>query len=284
MIRRLTGAFVRAVLVLLMIVTPSMLLPGTSQDGAQIIALVGLFGAALTFFEYASTYPGLIEFRDAAPFNRIRFGSLFAMVFALSAVVASIPDPSAGMAWLASLGTLVGQGIDLPLSPVRLAPMMLPEDATAAEIATIRTITGLAYLITLLTLAGFIILQQLRGWPLRYGDFNVWINLPTFDPTAGGDVVERLERDARFNIALGFIVPFLLPAVVKAAGTLFGAVSLDHPQTLIWTVTAWAFLPGSLFMRGIAMIRIARMIKAKRRRTSAAAAAAAAAAGGLAYA
>ena len=27
------------------------------------------------------------------------------------------------------------------------------------------------------------------------GSFNVWINLPTFDPTTGGDVVERLERD-----------------------------------------------------------------------------------------
>jgi hypothetical protein len=47
-------------------------------------------------------------------------------------------------------------------------------------------------------------------------------------------------------------------------------VSLENPQTLIWTVAAWAFLPASLFMRGIAMGRIAGMIKEKRRKTTAA--------------
>ena len=100
----------------------------------------------------------------------------------------------------------------------------------------------MAYLISLVTLAIFLIVLRLRNWPLANGSFNVWVNLPTFDPTAGGDVVERLERDARFNIALGFLLPFLMPAAVKAAGAVFGAVSLEHPQTLIWTVAAWAFL------------------------------------------
>ena len=274
MIGRILGALLRAVLVLTLVALPSMMLPGTSPDTAQIIALVGLFGAALTFFEYASTYPGLIEFRDAAPFNRIRFGSLFVIVLSLSAVLGAGGEPTGLVAWLTAAGALVGQGIDVPFSPMRLAVMMLPDNAAPAEILALKVTTGLAYLITLLTLAGFIILQQLRGWPLRNGDFNVWVNLPTFDPTAGGDVVERLERDARFNIALGFILPFLLPGVVNLGAALFGPVSLSHPQTLIWTVTAWAFLPGSLFMRGIAMTRIARMIRTKRRRTSAAAAAA----------
>ena len=274
MIGRILGALLRAVLVLTLVALPSMMLPGTSPDTAQIIALVGLFGAALTFFEYASTYPGLIEFRDAAPFNRIRFGSLFVIVLSLSAVLGAGGEPTGLVAWLTAAGALVGQGIDVPFSPMRLAVMMLPDNATPAETLALKVTTGLAYLITLLTLAGFIILQQLRGWPLRNGDFNVWVNLPTFDPTAGGDVVERLERDARFNIALGFILPFLLPGVVNLGAALFGPVSLSHPQTLIWTVTAWAFLPGSLFMRGIAMTRIARMIRTKRRRTSAAAAAA----------
>jgi hypothetical protein len=79
--------------------------------------------------------------------------------------------------------------------------------------------------------------------------------------------VHRLGRDASFNIVLGFLLPFLTPAAVKAAGSLFGAVSLENPQTLIWTVSAWAFLPASLFMRGIAMARVAEMIAAKRRDT-----------------
>ena len=131
----------------------------------------------------------------------------------------------------------------------------------------VRTAAGMSYLISLLSLAFFIMILRLRNWPMSNGTFNVWINLPTFDPTAGKDVVQRLERDARLNIALGFLLPFLTPAAVKSAAVLFGTVSLQNPQTLIWTVSAWAFLPASLFMRGIAMGRIAQMIAAKRKAT-----------------
>jgi len=41
---------------------------------------------------------------------------------------------------------------------------------------------------------------------------------------------------------------------------------LQHPQTLIWTLAAWAFLPASIIMRGIAMGKIADMIEEKRKR------------------
>ncbi len=270
MISRLAGAVVRAFLVIVLVALPSLLLPGTSTDSAQIVALVAIFGAALTIVEYASDYPGLVEFRDAPPFNRIRFLSLFITVLLLTIIARGEVAPTTTTLFVEAVGSLIGQAIDFPYSPVRLVVLMLPPDAGVEQINLLRTSAGLAYLISLLTLAIFLIVQRLRGWPLRTGSFNVWVNLPTFDPTAGGDVVERLERDARVNIALGFILPFLMPAVIKAATSLFGSVSLENPQTLIWTVAAWSFLPASLFMRGIAMGRIAGMIKDKRRRTSAA--------------
>ncbi|MEL7133868.1 MAG: hypothetical protein AAGK77_15820, partial [Pseudomonadota bacterium] len=100
----------------------------------------------------------------------------------------------------------------------------------------------------------------------RRGAFNVWVNLPLFDPTAGGDVLYRLNRDARINIALGFLLPFLIPAVVKMAADLLNPITLENPQTLIWTMSAWAFLPASMIMRGIAMQRIAEKIKDQRKR------------------
>ena len=116
----------------------------------------------------------------------------------------------------------------------------------------------------MISLAFFVVILKLVGWPSRNVAFNVWVNLPTFDPTTGGDVVERLERDARVNLALGFLLPFLVPAVVKVASAGFEPLTLTSPQTLIWTMAAWAFLPASLFMRGIAMARIAEMIRQKR--------------------
>ncbi len=265
MITRLAGAFIRACLVVLMLATPSLLLPGMLSDTAQMVTLVAIFGASLTFFEYASSYPGLVEFRDAPPFNRIRFGSLFLTVVLLALMTRGQTVPSELTVIVERIGALVGEVIDFPYSPVRLVVLMLPVDTSASHIELVRNSAGISYLISLVTLAIFIILQRVRRWPLRTGAFNVWINLPTFDPTAGGDVVERLERDARFNIALGFLLPFLTPAVIKSATSLFGAVSLENPLTLIWTVAAWAFLPASLFMRGIAMGRIAGMITQKRR-------------------
>ena len=250
---------------MLLLATPSLLLPGMKSDTAQIVTLVAIFGASLTFFEYASSYPGLVEFRDAPPFNRIRFGSLLLTVVLLSLMTRGQVEPSSLTLLVERIGVSVGEVIDFPYSPVRLVVLMLPVDTSVGHIELVRNSAGISYLISLFTLAIFIILQRIHHWPLRNGAFNVWVNLPTFDPTAGGDVVERLERDARFNIALGFLLPFLTPAVIKSATSLFGSVSLENPHTLIWTVAAWAFLPASLFMRGIAMGRIAGMITQKRR-------------------
>ena len=267
MILRLAGAIFRALCVVVLLATPSLLLPGMTTDTAQIVTLIALFGAALTFFEYASTYPGLVEFRVAPPFNRIRFISLLSTVLFLALLARGQVEPSALTAIVQDVGSTVGEVIDFPYSPVRLVVLMLPADTSQTHIELVRNSAGISYLISLVTLALFIILQRVRRWPLRNGSFNVWVNLPTFDPTAGGDVVERLERDARFNIALGFLLPFLTPAVITSATSLFGSVSLENPHTLIWTVAAWAFLPASLFMRGIAMGRIASMITEKRQRS-----------------
>ncbi|MGC8201504.1 hypothetical protein ACP2AV_02255 [Aliiroseovarius sp. PTFE2010] len=267
MIFRLTSAVVRAILVVLLIATPSMLLPGVTSDATQIVALIAIFGAALTIFEYASAYPGLVEFRDAPPFNRIRFISLFASVFLLTVIARGQIVPTVITDFVTAVGALIGYVLDFPYSPVRLMVLMLPDDTPIQDQLTVRTAAGMSYLISLLSLVVFLMVLRVQRWPSRSGSFNVWVNLPTFDPTAGGDVVARLERDARFNVALGFLLPFLIPAVIKSASDLFGSVTLQNSQTMIWTVTAWAFLPASLFMRGIALGKVADMIARKRRQS-----------------
>ena len=106
---------------------------------------------------------------------------------------------------------------------------------------------------------------RMKRWPKRNGTFNVWINLPTFDPTVGGDVVVRLNRDSQINLILGFLLPFVIPAVIKLISIFVSPVSLNDPQTLIWVITAWAFLPASLLMRGVALSRVAQMIHRQRK-------------------
>lgn len=262
-VTRLTGAIFRALLIAVLVLAPSMLVPGLAPDAQQTVALVALFAALITFVEYRSEAPSLIEFRDAPPFNRTRFALLAFTVLALSLVEAGRMAPTTLTQLIEAVGLLVGGAMDFPYSPVRLATQALQPGATEAEIAVIRTAAGLSYLIALLGLCLFSLL--LRDWPGQRRSFNVWVNLPTFDPTSGADIVQRLERDARINLALGFLLPFISPALVRFAMGGLDPQTLSAPHTMIWVMAAWSFLPASLFMRGIAMQRIARLIRAKRR-------------------
>lgn len=266
MLTQLCAAALRAVLVMVLVATPSALLPGPGDDAREMVALVALFGGLLTLVEYNARYPGLIEFRDAPPYNRIRFAMLFCMVFFVSVAIRAEAQPTTLGALVAALAQLCGAALDFPYSPVRLATLTFAD--AGADLALVRAAAGAVYMTALVSLCFFVLILRLHDWPSRNGAFNVWVNLPTFDPSAGGDVVARLERDARVNLALGFVLPFLIPAAVTLGGVSLGTLDLTAPQTLIWTVAAWAFLPASLFMRGIAMGRIAGMIRARRARAA----------------
>jgi len=266
MFSRLTGAIFRALLMAALIATPYLLLPANETDASQIVAFLALVAAAFTLVEYNAAAPSLVEFRDARPFNRLRFLALFGIVFAFSTIQRGEIEATTLTRVMDALGARLGGLIDFPYSPVRLVVLMMPENASQALVAEVRTAAGVSYVMSLLMLAVFWLTLRLGGWPAREGGFNIWVNMPTFDPMAGGDIVERLQRDAQFNLILGFLLPFIIPAVVKLASDTFDPVSLADPHTLIWTMSAWAFLPASLLMRGLALHRVARMIAAQRAR------------------
>ena len=129
-VSQLTGALTRAVLIMVLVATPSMLLMDVTTDTKQMVALVALFLGLLTFVEYNSTYPSLVEFRDAPPFNRIRFLMLFATVFFLSTIERGKIMPSTLTEFTDAVGTLIGVSMDFPYSPVRLATLMMAQGAS----------------------------------------------------------------------------------------------------------------------------------------------------------
>lgn len=267
MIVRLTGAILRALLIALAIATPSLLLPDVGTDTAQVVVLVALAAGFFTFAEYYSQFPSILEFRFAPPVNRLRYFTMFAMVLMLTVHFsdAALETPIAVL--LMKLASLMAQAVDFPFSPVRLVILALPSDTTVETVDMVRDAAGIAYVVAFIGLISFGILVRIYGWPVRYSAFNVWINLPLFDPTGGGDVLTRLKRDSIINIVLGFLLPFLLPAFVKLAGALVDLSGIGDPHTLIWVMTLWAFVPANLIIRGVALARVADIIEEKRRRT-----------------
>lgn len=262
---RLLGALLRAVLVVVVISTPSLLIPGTTEEGAQVVMLIALALGAFTVVEYGATYPALIEFRDAPPFNRVRILSLFVMLIVLSLVAGGGSD-STFILVLNALGLLLGHALEFAWSPMSVVLTHLPADAPPVSELQVKVMAGLAIFITLTALVIFALLLRLQHWPNRGQAFNVWVNLPTFDPTTGGDVVPRLIRDARVNIILGLTATFILPIVGLEIADHFELLLLTSPQVMVWGIALWMFLPLSTFMRGLAMARIADMIRERRSR------------------
>jgi len=264
-IAQIIGALVRAFFVILLITTPALLLPGVSKDTTEIVTLVALFAAAFTLFEYGSSYPGLIEFRYAPPFNRMRFVALFATVFLLTVVFKGEAEPTALTHFITVIGRLYGEVIDFPLSPSRILLDSLNGSLSPKGLETVMAAAGISFIISLVMLIVFVAVMRLSNWPAASGSFNVWVNLPLFDPTTGGDVVARLNRDATINLILGLVLPFIVPGLARFGTGMFDPERFLTPQPLIWMFALWAFLPASLFMRGIALKRVAAMISEQRR-------------------
>ncbi len=265
MIARTTGAAIRGLLVALIVLTPALYLPASSTNGTEIVVFLAILAFFLTFAEYNSAFPSFIEFRDAPPVNRLRFVGLVTMIMFLTLICKNAYLPTQLTALFYSIGFSLANVVDFPYSPVRLIVLMLPGDASAPLIELVRISASVAYLTALVTIGSFAYAVKLRGWPTGNGAFNVWTNLPLFDPTQGGDVVTRLQRDGKINISIGVLLPFLIPAMIKMLTNYVDPISLSNPQTLIWTMSAWAFLPASMIMRGMATLRIANLIVEKRR-------------------
>lgn len=266
MVAQLTGAFVRAFMVAVLVAWPCLMLPSVSSDTTQIVLLLALLAGLLVFVEYKASSPSILEFRFAAPYNRIRFGCVALAVFMLSIIARGMTDPGSWSILLTSMGRAIGSALDFPYSPVRLALLSLPAHAPLELTDLMRIAAGVCYAMSMAMILGFVAIVRILGWPVRRGAFNVWLNLPLFDPTGGGDVVQRLNREASVNITLGFLLPFLLPAAAVLAAGLFERGADLTPQTLIWIVCVWAFFPAGMIMRGVAMHRVAELITAKRRR------------------
>ncbi len=264
MLKRLLGAIIRACLVVVVIAAPAFLLPNVSVSSQEISLIVGGIAAAFTLFEYASTHPGLIDFRFAPPYNRVRFVAFACQILALiflcrategndsfSATVLDWSDRS--IAWL-----------DYPLSPTNVAADMIAAGESEQFTLLIKRAAAISFVITFLSLAFFAVLLWLFKWPVGRKDFNLWVNLPTFEPGYGRDVERRLQRDGTINVLVGLGFLYLLPVIVSRASGWFDPSVLTNYQPLVWGATFWAFVSGSLVIRGAAILKVSYLVKRSR--------------------
>jgi len=265
-ILQLAQFLLRGVLVGFVFMCPALMLPGISQDVAQGVTFLAILAAIVVMTEYSAAYPGLIEFRDAKPYNRARFVLFCTIVISVTILQREIVLSTGSTGLMTSFAILLASVLDFSFSPVTLLVASLPHGLSVEHLVIVKISAALAYSLSLVGIGVFLLGLVLGYWPRRAEIFNVWVNLPNFDPTKGVDIVHRLERDAQINVALGIVMPFSLPALLHLSTFLVQPVTLETPLALVWGVSLWAFIPVSLVMRGVGMYRVAQLIRAQRRR------------------
>lgn len=262
--RRAAGAALRAGSVACLVALPQVLV-GHPGGSAQLSLLVALLAAAFVFSEYLAEAPSLVEFRDARPYNRLRAAALGLTLLGGSALLRPDWAGLAPVAALRRLGELWASLLDLPWSPVHLLGAGLPRGTPPELAGAVATLAATAYGLSLLMVLAFATALRWSRWPGQAA-FNMWVNLPQFDPTSGGDVVQRLHQNALVNVALGLMLPLIIPIVASPLEIAFDGPHLRDPAALVWVAAAWALVPASLAMRGLALHRLARLVAAHRAR------------------
>ncbi|MBL1436102.1 MAG: hypothetical protein COB08_007880 [Rhodobacteraceae bacterium] len=247
----------RALILAVVIAAPSFILLDIPDVARELSMIIAAIIAAFALFEYASKSPGFVDFRFAPPYNRFRVGILAGLAIGLSLLVrASLTENTDILAladWTLTYTITPNSPVDFAL-----AKIMDFETSSSAELLT--RVFSAAFAISVGLTAIMSLLLWVFKWPFGRTTFNLWANLPTFAPAEVSLTGRRLRRDGRLNVllslALFYITPFSFPLVQDKLGPdLFG-----NSHSLIWVVTVWAFLPSLMFIRGISLIKIARIL------------------------
>ncbi|MEM6439213.1 MAG: hypothetical protein AAF763_05890 [Pseudomonadota bacterium] len=253
---RTPGALLRAALVLAVTLAPlaAAASPGDAARDATLVA--ALSAALLVLFEYGSTTPALVDFRDAKPVNRLRFAMAAGTLLLTLAYVEAAPGGAldqAGRALGAALGgwaSPVGMIADALSRPSALGPDAATRGAAAVALA------GAAALSAAASAAIWF-----GSWPGAAGAFNRFTNLPTFDAAEAADAPQRLRRLGLQAIVMGFALPVALLAPIAAAMILLvDAEVMSQPLPLAWTLTIWAAASGAQAIRGVALLKLSRVL------------------------
>ncbi|MDF2231390.1 hypothetical protein P2H44_02375 [Albimonas sp. CAU 1670] len=252
-------AALRAILVTLVAALPALALaggPGGEQSrtaGLLLAAAAGLY----VLVEYGARTPALIDFRFAPPINRLRFALAALTLVATTACVAFAGQPGPLGATFARFGA----AMDFAFSPVRMAADIFTRASAPAPDPSVEYAAATAFCVALTCAVAFGAAIWFGPWPRLSERLNLLVNLPTSD-------IEDDGRGARRLTLMGAQV------LATAAGSLFAmlvvggfAVALLSPDleisplALVWSATIWAGAPGTMVLRGVALLKLAQRLR-----------------------
>jgi len=259
---RLLGAIFRALWVVVVAAIPSLLLPSASQGAVEFALIIGAIIGMFTFFEYGSTTPGFVDFRYAPPYNRFRAFTIAMQIVTITLVCRAVELGLSGSV-LVDWAQQAAQLLDFKYSPVSMAIDTVLWDSRFSDTTAILLVYSIttSFVVGVGMTLAFSLMLWVFGWPRDREGFNLWANLPTFQPSDDGSIPKRLRRDAYFNILLGIVLIYTLPLIPTYGVDWFTVDIFENNQAMVWAATLWVFISTSLIARALAMLKIAQILK-----------------------
>ncbi|MBL4751084.1 MAG: hypothetical protein JKX71_10990 [Amylibacter sp.] len=253
MIYRLTGATVRAVIVAILVMLPAFLLTGTTQSAIEFTRILATMGAVFVIYEYGFSSPSVIEFRYAAPYNRVRFLLLLILVLTPTYLISSLLDGHTVNGFLSNAARNGFAFMDFAYSPVAIVANTL-----AGDNLVLREIIGQAIILNAIICLSFslafCISVMLNFWQFGGENFNMWLNMPTYKSYNIHSLQSRLINSSFSSLLIACLIPIFGPTladVVLSQGTVI------TPITIIWVIALWTYLPAMFLMRSVALAKVA---------------------------
>lgn len=263
---RLLGAIVRAFWVVAIVMIPSLLLPDASQDSVELSLVVGAIIGVFTIFEYGAANPGFVDFRFAPPYNRFRVFTLAMQLITVTLTCRAIELRLLDFPVL-EWANGITMRLDFEGSPVTHAIDTIFLKAEFSDQAALLLVysASASFAVGVGLTVVFALLLWLFHWPQDRANFNLWLNLPMLTVRQGVDVVKRLRRDALFNIILSVLLIYGLPYLPTYGFDWLSTNTFESSQAIVWATTLWVFIPATLAMRALAMLKIASIIRRAQR-------------------
>lgn len=230
---------------------------GSAADGTAASLILAAAAALGVFIEYGARVPSIVDFRFAPPLNRFRFALVSAVLLSVTFSLTSF-----GGAWPFAA---VSSALDHPYSPARLAAESLTRSAALGPDPRVQRAAAAALAVSGLCTFGFGALILFGRWPARPRSFNFATNFPTLEqPTEPGgrpSLARRLRWLGWQVLITAVALLFALQVLGGFAGQILEPEALQSPLVIAWSATAWAAAPGVLALRGIAILRIARLAR-----------------------
>ncbi|MGB0959117.1 MAG: hypothetical protein ACPGVK_02610 [Halocynthiibacter sp.] len=248
MFTRLLGAFLRAIIVTMVLVVPTLSFPEEALGDEQLMSIVSLLFGVMVFFEYATKYPSFLEYCHAAPFNRLRASVLVVSMLAMVLVFSTLTVSSSAGTLVVWAGGAISSVVTVVVDPDTVFLWDFSHATSSAERAVAPVAVAAAWGVCAIGALLVMVYLSVIGWCAGNKRFDFYANLPMFTVSDDSLLPKMLRRSGYKCMLASLISPVLIPLTLYALYVQFGFNAAHSIQNMIWIGTVWAFVPMNFML------------------------------------